>query len=104
MKTSDFYNAMKRAVSEESGLDEEQILHSNREDCVDARYVLVHSLCLYLTDGEVGRLTGLSNACVNKIRNAFCPKLKKFSVRCLNESICLRAKELADNSWGGVKY
>lgn len=101
MKTSDFYNAMKRAVSEESGLDEEQILHSNREDCVDARYVLVHSLCLYLTDGEVGRLTGLSNACVNKIRNAFGSKQKKFSVRCLNESVCLKAKELADNVRGG---
>ena len=103
MRTLDFYNKIKEEVISETGIDETALFNSNREECVDARYILVYSLCSYLTDHEISRFTGLSNACVNKIRNNFPFKENKFSVRCLYDFIKLKAKESANSILGGVK-
>ncbi len=98
MRTLDFYREIKETVINESGIEESELLHSNREECVDARYILVYVLCSYLTDHEIRKFTGLSNACVNKIRNNFSGKENKFSVRCLYELIRMKGKELAESA------
>lgn len=56
----------------------EQVLKSNQESCVDARYCLVYLLCDKYTDYELSKGCALSKSCVNKIRNKFKDKL------CLN--------------------
>lgn len=53
----------------------EQVLKSNQESCVDARYCLVYLLCDKYTDYELSKGCALSKSCVNKIRNKFKDKL-----------------------------
>ena len=94
-KMSEFYSRVKAAVLDETGIAEEELFASNVERAVDARYILVHCLCKYLADGEVCRLTGLSRAGVNKMRNNFGSKLGKFSVRISVNVVEEKAKEAA---------
>lgn len=107
-KMSEFYSRVKAAVLDETGIAEEELFASNVERAVDARYILVHCLCKYLADGEVCRLTGLSRAGVNKMRNNFGSKLGKFSVRISVNVVEEKAKEAASiaiqTCRGGGKY
>ena len=109
-KMSEFYSRVKAAVLDETGIAEEELFASNVERAVDARYILVHCLCKYLADGEVCRLTGLSRAGVNKMRNNFGSKLGKFSVRISVNVVEEKAKEAASiairtcRGGGGGKY
>lgn len=41
----------------------------NTEDCVNARYILIGSVCKYLSDKELSRISHISRSLVNKIRN-----------------------------------
>lgn len=74
-------------VCSSTGLTVEEIFTCNREDCVDARYVLVYLLSEYLTDTEIARLAPIGRTGANKIRNTFRYKARKFSVRCLVSEI-----------------
>lgn len=95
MKTEDLYRIMKAAVCRHTGVGEPDMLASNREECVDARYLLVHFLARYLTDEEISRQTDIPRQSVNRIRNRFELKMHKWSVRnCLHEI----SSELAQNS------
>lgn len=66
-------------VCRETGVDEQDMLHGNKEECVDARFLLVKALALQLTDREVAELIGRTRQCVNAIRNSRKPM--KWSVR-----------------------
>lgn len=90
------YQQVKSAVCFETGVSEEQILHSSKEACVDARYIMVHLLSQWMTDEEISRVTGLSRTCANKIRNSFQRKMSKFSVRCAYQDI-LRSLPTEEN-------
>lgn len=95
MKTEDLYRIMKAAVCRHTGVGEPDMLASNKEECVDARYLLVHFLARYLTDEEISRQTDIPRQSVNRIRNRFELKMHKWSVRnCLHEI----SLELAHNS------
>lgn len=80
-------------VCDYTELNVEDIHHSNREECVDARYILVGILTDYLTDDEIAKLSGLTRACCNKIRNGMTAKLKRLSFRCLFRSVKDNIKE-----------
>ena len=65
-----------------TGFSESEVLVSNKEECVDARYIFIHILSQWLTDSQISSATGLSRTCANKIRNGFDCKYKlKFSIR-----------------------
>lgn len=96
MKTSEFYDQVRAAVIDEADVDGASLFASNAERDVDARHVLVHCLCRYLTDGEIVRLTGMSRSGVNKIRNTFDTRLRKFTVRCLCRTVEERARQLSE--------
>lgn len=80
MKILDFYNDMVVAVCKETGVCETDLIHSNSEESVDARYILIHLLSQRLTDTQISNLTTLTRQSVNKIRNNFQYKIQKWSV------------------------
>lgn len=80
MKNIDLYKELVAVVSKETGVEESDIIHSNSEEAVDARYILIHLLSQKLTDIQISSLTRLTRQSVNKIRNNFQYKIKKWSV------------------------
>lgn len=77
-----FYVRLKTAVCRHMQVDEHSLFHSNKERCVDARYVLVSVLSEFFTDDEVADFCGMSRTGVNKIRNRFRIRMRKLSFRC----------------------
>ena len=67
----DEYQRTMATVCRHYGVDEVQMLHSNKEYCVDARATVVH-LCIEkgLTEADLVSLTGLTQPCVNKLTNS----------------------------------
>lgn len=90
-----FYKRVKDIVCEIAEVDE-SLFTSNKESCVDARYILVSILCGFFTDDEIAKLTGLSRSCANKIRNGARSRLSRFSFRCLYNSAEYRVKRMID--------
>ena len=90
------YDRVKSVVSDYSEIAESDILGSNREECVDARYILIGVLGDWLTDEEISKLTGLTRACANKIRNGMRARLSRFSFRCLYNSVVVAIKEWSE--------
>lgn len=74
-------------VCRSSGLSSEEVLHSRREECVDARSVLVSVLCERLTDSQVAELIGLKRRGVNGLRNGFAERARRWGVRMLHEDV-----------------
>lgn len=94
MKIKDLYQTVVGIVCIETGIDEYNIIHSNKECCVDARYILVHILSHKLTDDEISLMMGIKRQSVNYIRNNFKCKLSKWSTREMLRDI---SKELAED-------
>lgn len=80
MNNIDLYKELVFAVKRETGVEEYEMLHSNSEEAVDARYILIHLLSQKLTDTQISSLTRLTRQSVNKIRNNFQYKIAKWSV------------------------
>jgi hypothetical protein len=54
------------------GLDEDSVIHSNKEECVDARYLLVKALYkLGFTDTEVSELIHHTRQSIGYLRNNY---------------------------------
>lgn len=81
MKAAELYQAMAATVCRHTGVREMDMFGSNKEECVDARYILIHLLSRYLTDEDISRVTGLTRQAVNYIRNHFEQKMNKWSIR-----------------------
>lgn len=81
MKAAELYQNMVAAVCRHTGVGEVDVLESNKEECVDARYILIHFLSQYLTDEDIPRVTGLTRQAVNYIRNHFEQKMNKWSIK-----------------------
>lgn len=94
MKTGDLYQIMMSTVCRHTGVGELELIDSKKEECVDARYLLVYFLSQFLTDEEISRQTKMPRQSVNRIRNHFDVKINKWSVKnCLHEI----SSELAHN-------
>ena len=61
MKNIDLYKEVVVAVKNETGVEEYEMLHSNSEEAVDARYILIHLLSQKLTDTQISSLTRLTS-------------------------------------------
>lgn len=86
MKTGDLYQIMMSTVCRHTGVGELDMIESNKEECVDARYILIYFLSKYLTDEDISKNTGLTRQAVNYIRNHFENKMNKWSIKsCMND-------------------
>lgn len=81
MKTKDLYQTINAMVRKHTGIEMPSLIFSNKEECVDARYILVYFLAQFLTDDEISRHTNLKRQSINHIRNNFECKLQKWSVK-----------------------
>ena len=61
MKNIELYKEMVVAVKNETGVEEYEMLHSNSEEAVDARYILIHLLSQKLTDSQISSVMECSN-------------------------------------------
>lgn len=67
----EYFNEVLNKVSKATEIDNYSILHSNKEECVDARYVLIAVLSERLSDRQIAEVSGLSHQLVNKAKNNF---------------------------------
>lgn len=75
----------------------EQIFHSNKEEAVDARTILVYVLALKgISDNEIALLTGLTRQGVNKLKNNYKYRKSKWS---FVSNLQQTSNELATNSF-----
>lgn len=79
MKITELYQKVVGVVIMVTGINENDILHSNREECADARYLLVRVLSDKLSDKETGLLIGRTRQGVSFIRSND-TKMRKWSV------------------------
>ena len=78
----DEYRKVMAAVSRHYGMEETPLLHSNKEECVDARATLVGILIdRDLTEAELVQLTGLTQQCINKLKNSIRFREKEWAFR-----------------------
>ena len=96
MKPAELYRPLLAEVVRLTELPEEQLLHSNLEECADARSVLVYALSRYLTDTQIATLIGLTRQGVNFIRQGFDARRSKWSVESNWKAI---SKYLASNDF-----
>ena len=68
MTQTALYQAILHEVCRLTELPEPCVLHSNLEECADARSVLVHALGRYLNDSQIASLIGRTRQGVNFIR------------------------------------
>lgn len=78
---NELYENIIRSICEVCDMDKNTILLSNKEEAVDARYILIYMLSIKLTDLEISKTTGLSKSLANKVRNTFSERRKKYSLR-----------------------
>lgn len=79
MIIEDLYKDVLKIVCDVTELDEADILSSNREECADARYLLVLALSKMLTDYEIGKIINRTRQGVSFIRSNS-QKLRKWTV------------------------
>ena len=70
MKSKELYEEVLAVVEEVTDIPRSVILSSNREECVDARFLLVYSLSRMLTDSEIARLTGRTRRGIAYLRTS----------------------------------
>lgn len=84
----DLYQSIVASVCKHTGVDGDILFKSNREECVDARAILINILAHKgITEHEIAGLTGLTQQCVNKLKNNFSFRLRKWSVTTNLQSI-----------------
>ena len=85
----ELYNQAVACVQKHTEVDFKGLMSSNREECVDARCLLVCALSRYgLTDHEVSELMGVTRQCVQKLRCSLDLRKRKWSVRTNWQRIC----------------
>lgn len=85
----ELYNQAVACVLKHTEIGESALMKSNREECADARCLLVCALSRYgLTDTEVAELMGVTRQCVQKLRCSLDLRKRKWSVRTNWQRIC----------------
>lgn len=71
-------------------LDAESVMRSNKEECVDARYVIIAVLSERLSDRQIAEVSGWSVQLVNKARNAFVNRCKfRWGLKGIYKELCI---------------
>lgn len=72
----EIFNEVLNNVCKAMELDADSVKHSNKEECVDARYLVVALLSERLSDRQIAEVSGWSYQLVNKARNHFHERCK----------------------------
>lgn len=72
----ELFNEVLENVCRSLELDADSVMHSNKEECVDARYVIIAVLSERLSDRQIAEVSGWSVQLVNKAKNAFKDRCK----------------------------
>ena len=96
MTQTALYRAILDEVHRLTELPEVFILHSNLEECADARSVLVHALSRFLTDSQIATLMGRTRQGVNFIRMGWSNRKDKWGVASIWKEM---SKFLASNDF-----
>ena len=97
MCKKEIFNEVLENVCKAMELDADSVKHSNKEECVDARYLVIAVLSERLSDRQIAEVSGWSYQLVNKARNTFHNRCKyRFGLKELY-------KELNNNSKNTTK-
>lgn len=72
----DFFDGVINKVCASMEVNREDVLSSNKDECVDARYLVIAVLSERFSDRQIAEVSGWSYALVNKARNAFSDRCK----------------------------
>ena len=91
----EYYQKALHIVQQVTGID--NVLHTNKEEAVDARTILIYVLALKgISDNEIAQLTGLSRQGVNKLKNNYKFRKSRWS---FVSNLQQTSNELATNSF-----
>lgn len=91
----EYYQKALHTVQQVTGIDD--VLHTNKEEAVDARTILIYVLALKgISDNEIAQLTGLSRQGVNKLKNNYKFRKSRWS---FVSNLQQTSNELATNSF-----
>ena len=71
MSKVELFNEVLDNVCKGTELDTDSLKSSNREECVDARYLVIAVLSEKLSDKQIAEVSGWSVQLVNKAKNNF---------------------------------
>lgn len=71
MNKVELFNEVLDNVCKGTELDADSVKSSNREECVDARYLVIAILSEKLSDKQIAEVSGWSVQLVNKAKNSF---------------------------------
>ena len=71
MNKVELFNEVLDNVCKRTELDADSVKSSNREECVDARYLVIAVLSEKLSDKQIAEVSGWSVQLVNKAKNSF---------------------------------
>lgn len=92
MNKRDFFNNLLENVCKEFELDVESVKCSNKEECVDARYVVIAVLSEKLSDKQIAEVSGWSVQLVNKAKNSFADRCKyRWGLKEMYKKLCIFA-------------
>lgn len=90
MCKKELFNEVLENVCRSLELDRESVMHSNKEECVDARYVIIAVLSERLSDRQIAEVSGWSVQLVNKARNAFVNRCKfRWGLKGIYKELCI---------------
>lgn len=76
MNKVELFNEVLDNVCKGTELDTDSLKSSNREECVDARYLVIAILSEKLSDKQISEVSGWSVQLVNKAKNSFHKRCK----------------------------
>lgn len=86
----EIFNEVLGNVCKSLELDADSVMHSNKEECVDARYVIIAVLSERLSDRQIAEVSGWSVQLVNKARNAFVNRCKfRWGLKGIYKELCI---------------
>ena len=89
MKKELFDNILEN-VCKAMELDADSVMHSNKEEYVDARYVIIAVLSERLSDRQIAEVSGWSVQLVNKARNSFVNRCKfRWGLKGIYKELCI---------------
>lgn len=89
----EIYDVIRNAVYDITGISFQEMLNSNKEEAVDARYMFIYLLSTRFTDKEISIMTGISKSLANKIRDTTYIKNKKYSFKCKMKELEVKLKD-----------
>ena len=94
MNKVELFNEVLDNVCKGTELDTDSVKSSNREECVDARYMVIAVLSEKLSDKQIAEVSGWSVQLVNKAKNNFHNRCKcRYGLKDMYKKLCIFAEE-----------